>query len=334
MRRALSLLIACAALSAVPTAYAQDAQRQAQGRALFDEGVALMNANRYAEACPKLEASLERFPGLGTRGKLAECYEKAGRLASAYKTYKDVARLAGGAGDTTRERVAGERARLIEPKLSYLTVTPPTVEIPGLVVRRNGKPVEQLGTAEAVDSGLVQVEATAPGRKPFTAQVMLTAGQTSKLDLPALEPATTASRTAPAPAPAPSSPPAEYKMPEPAPEPASWQKPTGLVLGAAGLATMGVGAFVGFYAKSKYDKAFDEGHCDRGNLSCDDTGQGETESARKSATTATVLVSVGGAALIGGVVLYLIAPRSRPTAIRIAPSVSTTGAGLSIGGAL
>lgn len=332
--RPLRCLLAAAALAVLTTAPRAAHAQDARAKALFEEGMVLFQDGKFPLACPKFEESLKLFNGLGTRGKLAECYEKAGRLASAYKTYKDVARLAGGAGDTTRERVAGERARLIEPKLSYLTVTPPTVEIPGLVVRRNGKPVEQLGTAEAVDSGLVQVEATAPGRKPFTAQVMLTAGQTSKLDLPALEPATTASRTAPAPAPAPSSPPAEYKMPEPAPEPASWQKPTGLVLGAAGLATMGVGAFVGFYAKSKYDKAFDEGHCDRGNLSCDDTGQGETESARRSATTATVLVSVGGAALIGGVVLYLTAPRARPTAIRIAPSVSTTGAGLSIAGAL
>lgn len=338
MRRPLSSLLVCAALATVataaPPASAQSAAAQAQGRALFDEGVALMGQHRYAEACPKLEASLDRFPGIGTRGKLAECYEKAGRLASAWRTYRDVARLAAEANEPAREKVAADRALAIEPRLSYLTVTPPSADVPGLVVKRNGKPVEQLGSAEPVDSGLVQVEATAPGRKPFTAQVMLVAGQTSKLDLPNLEPQTSATAASPRPAPAqPATPTAE--PPVVTTESSSWQKPVGLVLGGAGLVAIGVGSVLGLSAKSKYDKAFDDGHCDRTTKSCDAAGQSDTDSARSSATTATILASAGGVALVGGVVLWLTAPKDRPTsALRVTPSVGPTYAGVAIGGAL
>lgn len=38
---------------------------------------------QYGEACEQFEASLALVPGMGTRGKLAECYEKVGRTAIA-----------------------------------------------------------------------------------------------------------------------------------------------------------------------------------------------------------------------------------------------------------
>ena len=71
------VVAACLSVGVGPAreARAGDAAEK-EGRALFDEGVALGKQGRWAEACPKLAASLERFPGIGTRGKLAECYEK------------------------------------------------------------------------------------------------------------------------------------------------------------------------------------------------------------------------------------------------------------------
>ena len=108
--------------SGATPAHAQDAQAQAAGRALFNEGVALFNKGDFEAACPKFEASLKQFPGIGTRGKLAECYEKLGRYASAYQAYREVAQLATRSGDPAREQVASERAKSLEPKLSYVTV--------------------------------------------------------------------------------------------------------------------------------------------------------------------------------------------------------------------
>src|SRR5438105_15351955 len=98
--RVAAVVIAAACASWAPTdAYAQAASAQAEGRVLFDEGARLLNEGKLDEACPKLEASLRRYAGLGTRGKLAECYEKSGRTASAWAMYEQVAALATKAGD-------------------------------------------------------------------------------------------------------------------------------------------------------------------------------------------------------------------------------------------
>ena len=42
-------------------------------------------------ACEKLAKSQSLDPGMGTQYRLAECYEKLGRLASAYEQYTAVA---------------------------------------------------------------------------------------------------------------------------------------------------------------------------------------------------------------------------------------------------
>lgn len=326
-----SATLACAALGALPRpANAQDSSAQAAARALFDDGVALMAQNRLTEACPKLEASLEQFAGLGTRGKLAECYEKAGRLASAWRTYKEVARLAGAAGDTTREKVAGDRAQGLESRLAFVAVVVPTPEIPGLVVKRNGKPFDQIVAPEAVDAGLVQIEASAPGRRPFTIQVMASSGQTSRVELPTLD------KEGPA-TPAHAAPPPARTTPHDTTttrEPTAWQKPLGLALGGTGLVALAVGGIVGLSAKSTYDGAFDSGACDKVTLACTEAGQKDTDSARSSATAATVLTVAGAALAVGGAVLWFTAPTSNRTAVRLAPAIGAGQAGLVLGGTL
>src|SRR5437870_5793325 len=122
IRNALFASTLALALASVLVSADANADEQAQGRALFDEGAALAKEGRWTEACPKFEASLKHFPGLGTRGKLAECYEKLGRYASAWQLWRDVAQLAMRAGEPTREQVASEHAKALEPKLSYITV--------------------------------------------------------------------------------------------------------------------------------------------------------------------------------------------------------------------
>src|SRR5262245_32588034 len=66
----------------------------AGARALFAEGRALMDKDRYEEACPKFEESLRLDPGMGTQFNLAHCWEKLGRTASAWALFLDVAAAA------------------------------------------------------------------------------------------------------------------------------------------------------------------------------------------------------------------------------------------------
>src|SRR4051794_19141828 len=183
-----SVALIAIAMAASP-ALAQDAQAQAMGRTLFNEGVTLFNGGNFEAACPKFEASLKAYPGLGTRGKLAECYEKQGRYASAWAAYREVAQLAMRSGDPTREQVASARAKSLEPKLSYVTITlAPANDAPGLVIKRGAVELDRakLGSAEPVDSGAVTIEVSAPGRKTFTTQLTAIQGQSSKFDIPPL----------------------------------------------------------------------------------------------------------------------------------------------------
>src|SRR5579883_976054 len=179
---------------------AQNASDQAEARTLFDEGARLFAAGDYPSACAKLEASYHLFAGIGTRGKLAECYEKVGRTASAWAMYSQVAVLAGKAGDARREQVARERAAALEPALARLTIAlPPGSDAPGLVVERNGEAVERgaMGSPVPVDPGTLSFEVSAPGRVTKKVDLRIEPGQTQTFTVPALD-------VAPAPAPGPS----------------------------------------------------------------------------------------------------------------------------------
>jgi hypothetical protein len=317
-------------VSAAAPALAQ--QDPARGRALFNEGVALYNDGKYAEACAKLEASLQALPGLGTRGKLGECYEKLGKYASAWSMYREVAQLAGRAGDATREQVASERAKALEPKLSYVTVTiSPANDLPGLVVKRNGKELDRakVGAADPVDPGLVTIEVTVPNKKPFTTQVTVAAGQTSKIDVPPLESAV----AAPPPPPPESRKEVPY-FPPPESESTPWQKPVGLAIAGAGALGMAVGGLFGLSARSTYNDAFDGGGCDRATKECDAAGQSSVDDARSKATMSTIFFVAGGALAAGGLVLFFTAPSGKRTGVRVAPSGSASGGVLSLSGSM
>ncbi len=333
-----SSLLVVALCAGVSPAHAQDSQPQAAARALFNEGVALFNKGDFDAACPKFEASLKQFPGIGTRGKLAECYEKLGRYASAYQAYREVAQLATRGGDPAREQVASERAKSLEPKLSYVTVVlPPANDVAGLVVKRNGREVERakLGSAEPVDSGAVAIDVTAPGRKPFSGHINVMQGLSVKFEVPALAPESSAASAAAAP-PSATAPPSQPGDDGAAlhGDPPSWQKPLGLVLIGAGVLGLGIGGIVGLSAKSKYDGAFDGGGCDTATKTCDARGQSAVDSAHSTATVSTVVFGAGAVLGVAGVVVLLTAPSGRPRAIHIAPTTYAGGAGIAVAGAL
>ena len=333
---AASLVVLALAASASP-ARADDSPSQAAGRALFNEGVALFNKGDFEAACPKFEDSLKQFPGIGTRGKLAECYEKVGRYASAYQAYREVAQLATRTGDPAREQIASERAKSLEPKLSYVTVVlAPANDVAGLVVKRNGRELERakLGAAEPVDSGSITIDVTAPGRKAFSGHLNVMQGLSLKFEVPFLAPLE--ANAAPATPLAPSAPPSSPAEDGAAihGDPPSWQRPLGFTLIGVGVAGLGIGSILGLSAKSKYDGAFDGGGCDNANKTCDARGQSDVDSARSTATVSTIVFGAGAALGIAGVVVLLTVPSGKPRAVQVTPTAYAGGAGLSLGGSL
>ncbi len=281
MRLIMPLCI-CLALAAPATANADKATAQA----LFDEGRALMAKGDFAQACPKLEESQKQDPGMGTLFRLAECYEGLGRTATAWATFLEVADLATTAGLPDREKVARERAEKLANKLSRLTITAPKIE--GLVVKRDGAELGtgQLGASLPVDPGKHHVEASAPGRKPFSKTVEVGKdGAKASVEIPELPPdAPVASSSA--------------------------RRGVGLVVAGIGILSVGASVFVGLSARSTWRES--DAHCE-GNL-CDAQGLAFRDAGRDRGNIATILFTGGAVLGAAGLVLFLTAPRSESAA--------------------
>jgi hypothetical protein len=65
------------------------AEDTATAGALFEKGVADMEAKRFASACPAIEESQRIDPRPGTLFTLAECLAGWGKVASAVARYQD-----------------------------------------------------------------------------------------------------------------------------------------------------------------------------------------------------------------------------------------------------
>ncbi len=134
-------------ISAAGRADAQPDDASATADQLFDEGRELARENRWAEACLRFEASLRIEPALGSRLNLAACYEHIGKLASAFRLYRESADLAEEAGDVKRRDYARDHAAALEARLAELATPEPAAPDPGVAPTRAPR---SLAAAEAV----------------------------------------------------------------------------------------------------------------------------------------------------------------------------------------
>jgi hypothetical protein len=290
----------------------------------------LMQAGKVDEACVKLDESQKLDPAMGTQYRLAECFEKAGKTASAWTNFIEVADKARAAGQEDREKAARERADALKPALSKMTVavSPPAASIAGLEVFRDGKPVGkgQLGIPLPVDPGKHVIEARAAGYKPWQTEIDVGAGAAAMaVEVPALEvdPAA-AAPPPPGPADGPVAPGGGEQAPD-QPAPSNTRRTVGLVTGAVGVVAIGVGAVFGILAIGKKSSAKD--FCDDQNV-CEAEGIDKQETGVAFGNVSTVAI-IAGAALVGtGAVLFLTAPKAKPAQTGwIAPQAPRLGLG-------
>src|SRR5579884_1229259 len=239
--------------------------------ALFEDGRTLMAEGKYADACPKFADSQRLDPSPGTLLNLANCWEKLGRAATAWATYKEAASAANAAGRKDYVAAAERHADALASKLAHLTVTVAS-PVDGLVVKRDGVVVghAEWGTPIPVDTGSHAVEASAPGYKAWVSSAEVSQdGAQVTVAVPALEPSPSPSPSAAAasapPAAAPTGPTtaaavAGAPLPESPGATGGWQRTTALVLGAFGLVGAGVGTALALSAKSRYDDSL--AHCE------------------------------------------------------------------------
>jgi hypothetical protein len=166
MRRALALLALCAAMAGAPPVCAQPGTAQAQ----FDYGLAEMEAGRYATGCPALAESYRLDPHPGVLFTLAECENKAGRIASALTHYEAYLDLFAHMSDAEKARQRGrdrislaQRDRL-RAQVPELAIALPATAPRGTTVTRDGTPLAapSLDVPAPVDPGEHVVAAKTP----------------------------------------------------------------------------------------------------------------------------------------------------------------------------
>lgn len=149
---------------------------KARATNLFNEGRELMDAGDYAGACSKFEQSQKARPGIGTLYNLADCKEKLGFTATAYKLFVDVADRTKAALQTDREEKARERVKSLEPRLMRLRLSIPkggkvmSVKVDNVLV-----PEDDYNKALPYDPGEHTIEATTARDEgePFTEEIEL-----------------------------------------------------------------------------------------------------------------------------------------------------------------
>ena len=301
-RRAAALLIALVLwMGAQPAAAAND---KATAESLFRAAWALLDQGLVDEACPKFEASLSADPSVGAQLALARCHGLQGKTATAWAEYQQAATMARVARQPDREAAARKRAAELERKLSKLTIR---LELPtsatGLRVLRNKNEVDArtLGVATAVDPGSYRVEAQAPGRETWSTEI--TIGQDGDHKVVIIPSLKQHAKSASA-----SSSKGDGDTANPLPHYLS-----AAAVGGLGVAAIALGTAFGLQAGNSWDEAQANCRDEADGKHCNSAGAALANEASRSSTISTAGFVVGGAGIVGAVVLLLTAPSAQNT---------------------
>ncbi|MBS2013943.1 MAG: hypothetical protein JST00_13725 [Deltaproteobacteria bacterium] len=293
-------MAAALGLGAITTTSRASADPSVTDRAVaqtaFDEGRSLYDSGRHAEACEKFAISRKLDPKLGTIMNLAICYERVGRLASAYAELGEAQSLARREGRGAVVKDALARAQAIAPRLprARLRVDPSVAEL-----SIDGTRLDPAAWKEDVplDPGRHTIRASAPGHASVD------------IELTAEEGATTSHEVGPLVAlPDAVKPTGGSRGPDasvaPAPVESRGAGTTGLFVAGGGVAAVALGAVFGAVAigkRSDAEQACLDGDCVRGARL--------DESATTFAWASNIAIGVGAAAVVTGVVWWLVTPR-------------------------
>jgi hypothetical protein len=301
---------------------------------LFKGAKELRDAGRYAEACPVFAESQKLAPAIGVTLYLADCYEHTGRTASARVEFLEALKLAREKNDA-RADMALARARELDTKLTLLTVAvSPTTALPGSAVRIDGELLDQdtWNVALAVDPVDHVITLSVPGRPTQTITAHIAAD--SAPTIVQFDEAGGSAGVLPGAAPSPSAPVAPASSPAapalspsapsaPTPPPAAAAQPKRLSAAEKrrltewyllGIGIAGLGSGAAFLALK--------------NSSMTNGGpNGVPQEDKGAAIASAVGFSVGAAAIVSAIVLYLATPHAQDAAFVVAPGALSGGAG-------
>lgn len=298
----------CGILLSFPSlAFAQDAAAEA----LFRSAQQAVQGGDWETACARFLESNRLDPAPGTVLNLARCSEELGRLASAWKYYKEVEEKLAEADP--RAHYAANKVAELQPRVPTIQFITPQGEDSELafelIVNGTRYKMATLGVALPFDPGEIHIQVEADGHDPHIVTLDLAEGEniSHQIQLGPLQ--------------------AEPR------HPTSNTKKTGgqRALTIASFAVGGVGAaaavFGGIWAGVELGTVNDPQHCLNG--SCDQTGADASSRGR----TAVVLLGTGAAVCAIGVGLgtfLLLKNDEQEVALRPLPG----GAMFSFGGNL
>ncbi|MFO0616182.1 MAG: hypothetical protein U0414_26550 [Polyangiaceae bacterium] len=292
------------ALASPSVALAAPGPTSAQAEALFQEGIALVDQGQPALGCPKLEESERLESQVGTEFRLADCYERIGRTASAWALFVQVQGKV-----ETKEEIEKAKGRVdaLAPKLTRLRILVPdaVASLVELEVQRDGVLVGRasFGAAAPVDPGPHTIRVTAKGKAPWERHVTADGpGATVDVSVPELEASTEGSA-------------------------GGWgmhpRRVAGFAIGGAGLLGLAIGGVLAGVAASTWSDA--EALCPA-KKGCSEEAHAESLTALSLADGATAMFVIGGALAATGIVLAAI-PTSQGSAERAAVWIAPTFGG-------
>lgn len=281
---------------------------------LFADGRRYLEAKEYALACTAFEQSHQADPAIGTQLNIALCYEDWGKIAAAYRAYVEAERLAKEKSDD-REQGARRKVDELAPQVPHLQFDLPADADPGAVFLFDGKQITRAELADdlLVDPGTHEIEARVAGKPPTRTAVELRLGERKRITIEVPKP--------------------KIKVLDPTPPRNKRRLYGGIGLVAGGTLTIGIASFVALVARQDYADAI--ASCPM--LVCESRADFEaTQRARDRATYMT-FVGIGGAALVGAGVYYILTSRGKPVETRrveLRPVIGPTGVGIALGGRL
>jgi hypothetical protein len=295
---------------------------------LFRRGKKLLAEKRYAEACAAFEGSDRIDPGIGAKLNVARCYQEWGRLATAWRWFNDAEQMAQTAKDDRATKIHELMAELDTSVPRLIVKLAPGIDAAGIQVKLDHTPltVAELGVERRVDPGPHQIDYVVSGAK-LSKTVPVERGGTSEVVLDA-----PGKRGSPTSRPVTATTTAQVTVVDG--DLGNTRRVVGLGIASAGVVAVGIAGFVTLGARGDYNDALTE-HCRGASDMCNAAGLAATRDARSTANTATIVTIAGGVAVVGGLTLYLLAPRAsrEAHALYVAPSIGAHGGTVVVGGA-
>jgi hypothetical protein len=334
MRRTLSVAGLASVVLATGTADAQSKEDLAFADALFHQGVALLKQGDDADACARFAQSKELAPAVGVTLYLADCLQRVGRSASAWREFRSAEALAIERKDK-RAALAHRRAEALTSALARVTihVAPSMADSVRISLDGAAVPRDDWETAIPVDPGSHTVVARSGSQERVFEAFVDANRTTASVEIDPLPDENVVPVAHPAETPHAGATDRDAATEHPA-EVAPGSRRVWISVGLATLGAVGIGIGAGFgiAAKSARDES-NAGPCDASDH-CTASGLSLRHAAINDALASTIAFGAGAAALGASVIFTFAIPHgAKGSNVTVAPAAVAGGAGALVRGA-